>query len=362
MMEKLLLDKTVKEFTVTKNHIDSDVTSGNIRKIDMNISFRIVYMDCDEEDAVTFESYIIDWIYNVKQKQLKPTSFDRIENTVKYQVVPYIGGIAINQLCSQDIEGMIQELREEYSHSTIKKAYEAVKACLEYAKKRGVIYNNPADLVELPRNNDDLKVKFWEDNEITVFVHEALRKDEYGERIYRLGSAFVFLLSTGIRVGEALALKWEDIDFVKSVAYINKNVALVKNRKEGKRYVMVEQSTKTKSGMRVVPLNQAALNALDDLKCINGDFDFVISNAKGGYMLHKNLDRTFKKILENCGLKKTGIHTLRHTFASKLFRCGTDIKTISEILGHSDVSVTSDIYVHVVQEQKMMAVKMADFI
>ncbi len=365
MIQKLLMDESIKQFTLTKNEIRSDIKSGNIRNIEMNISLKIVYADSDDEEEVTFENYINDWLYDVKMGKIKPTSFDRLENTVKYQVVPYIGGIAINRLCSHDIEGMIQELKEDYSYSTIKKAFEAVKACLKYAKQRNIIYNNPAELVELPKNNEALKIKFWSDYEMSLFKNEALRTDEYGMYVYRLGAAFIFLLSTGIRVGEALALKWSDIDFEKSIVHINKNVALVKNRdaqKNDKRYVVVEQTAKTRSGIRIVPLNNLAVSSLEKLKKINGNFEFVLANSKGGYTLHKNLDRVFKNILENCGLEKTGIHTLRHTFASKLFRSGTDLKIISEILGHSDIQVTSDIYVHVMQEQKMSAVNLVDFL
>lgn len=165
-----------------------------------------------------------------------------------------------------------------------------------------------------------------------------------------------------MRVGEALALKWIDVDMDGRIIFINKNIARVKNRAEHdeKKYVMVEQSTKTKSGNRVIPLNDAAINALNELYKVTGNYETVLANQKGGYIAYRNFDKTFKTILRNCNLNKTGIHTLRHTFASKLFRNGVDIKTISEILGHSDVSITSDIYIHIIQEQKMRAVSVID--
>ena len=173
------------------------------------------------------------------------------------------------------------------------------------------------------------------------------------------------MLTTGIRVGEALALRWSDISFDKKLMRVNKNLALVKKRdtektKNLRKYIFIEQNTKTKNSNRVIPLSDAAITYLQELFKITGGFDVVLANKNGSYVLHKNLDRTYKRILDNAGLNKTGIHTLRHTFASKLFRSGVDIKTISEILGHSDVGVTSDIYIHIIQEQKMRAINMMD--
>ncbi len=366
MINNLLADDDVKEVIIKKNNIQSDVCDGSVRNLYVNLSIQIVYNDLQTQiEATTVSEYMNYWLYEIKKRKLKPTSFDRQEITVQHMVLPILGDIELNKLSTSDIQRMIDKLKEQnYSYSSVKKAFEAVRSCLKFAAFENKIIKNPADFVELFHNEFENKenIKFWNDDEVEVFKKEAISRKPSGEYVYRLGNAFILLLSTGMRVGEALALKWADIDIDGKIIFINKNVARIKNRAEHdeKKYVMVEQSTKTKNGNRVIPLNDAAINALSELYKITGKCSTVLADRKGEYIVYRNFDKTFKTILRNCNLTKTGIHTLRHTFASKLFRSGVDLKTISEILGHSDTSITSDIYVHIIQEQKMRAVSVID--
>lgn len=93
------------------------------------------------------------------------------------------------------------------------------------------------------------------------------------------------------------------------------------------------------------------------LKGINGRYDFVFSNAKGNRIYARNVDRMFRAILKRCNIAPTGVHTLRHTFASCLFAKGVDVKTVSELLGHSEIGITYDTYIHLIQEQHIVAVE-----
>lgn len=122
-------------------------------------------------------------------------------------------------------------------------------------------------------------------------------------------------------------------------------------RRNSNHYVLVEGTTKSKSSERTIPLNQTALSALLELKKANGGFAYVFSNAKGKPINPRNLNRAHDCILERAGIPHIGIHALRHTFASQLFANKVDIKVISKLLGHSDVSVTYNIYIHLMQEE-----------
>ena len=132
------------------------------------------------------------------------------ENNINLMVLPILGDIELNKLSTSDIQRMIDKLKEQnYSYSSVKKAFEAVRSCLKFAVFENKIIKNPADFVELFHNEFENKenIKFWNDDEVEVFKKEALSRKPSGEYVYRLGMAFILLLSTGMRVGEALALK-----------------------------------------------------------------------------------------------------------------------------------------------------------
>ena len=169
-----------------------------------------------------------------------------------------------------------------------------------------------------------------------------------------IGRSLVLILFTGLRLGETVGLMWDDIDFQKRTFKVQRTLEYVKNRdgdESSNHYVLVEGTTKSISSERTIPLNQTTLNALLELKKANGGFAYVFSNAKGKPINPCNLNRAHDCILERAGISHIGIHALRYTFASQLFANKVDIKVISKLLGHSDVSVTCNIYIHLMQEE-----------
>lgn len=197
---------------------------------------------------------------------------------------------------------------------------------MKYAVKKKELLYNPAECVSLPKNmeREISRIRYFTDEQITKMISESIRCYKTGNRVYRLGEIILFLLNTGMRIGEALALKWTDIDFQKQNVKVRKNVVFVKNRdnEKSKNYEYKEQSTKTKSGSRIVPLNSDAMKALISIKGINGKYEYVFSTSKGNRLYPRNVDRMFRSILKNCDIELTGVHTLRHTFASRLFAKG----------------------------------------
>lgn len=179
--------------------------------------------------------------------------------------------------------------------------------------------------------------------QIKVYCEYATERYGNGKSVYRLGYGLVLILFTGLRLGEAAGLMWDDIDFQKRTLKVQRTLEYVKNwnrTEDENHYILVEGTTKSKSSERTIPLNQTALDALLELKRANGGFDYVFSNAKGKPINPRNLNRAYDCILERAGIDHIGIHALRHTFASQLFANRVDIKVISKLLGHSEVSVT----------------------
>ena len=316
---------------------------------------------------ITVEEYCTNWLENVKVNELKPSSYDRKETTLFNQVFPLIGMLQLSQLSIDDVQEMINQLRKnELSYSSIKKAYEAINECCKYAIIRGDLQKNPCIGVSLPKNlkHQDGNIKFYTEKQIELLLKQSTTKYSNGKNKYRLGYGIQFLLYTGLRIGEALALTWDDIDFQNKTVKVSKNLKQVKNRdndNQGKYKVIIQDSTKTSSGSRIVPLNNKAIESLNYIKKITGQYKYVFSTETGNNVSGRTYDTMFRKIQENCGFTEIyGVHALRHTFASLLFKKGVDVKTVSEILGHKDVSVTYNTYIHLIQEQKMNAINLLD--
>jgi integrase len=170
-----------------------------------------------------------------------------------------------------------------------------------------------------------------------------------------LGYAFILILNTGIRLGEALALRTRgDVDLKNKRMIIDSSMSFVKNRKAARdenKYTFVEVLPKTKTSKCSLPLNNAALDAAKKLLELNSKHKFLLSNSCGNFTEPRNLARTLKCILKKAGIAGCGIHTLRHTYASALFRKGEDVKIISTLLGHVSAEITQDTYIHLLDEQ-----------
>lgn len=319
---------------------------------------------------ILFQDYAEHWLREVLASSLKPTSFDRKEGTLKYQVYPIIGNIPIDSISHSDVQNMVNELRDQgYSYSTIKKAYEAVNGCLREYRKLGTVSYNPCEGVILPTNKQKsvANVQFFREEQCSLIIKEATRKYNNGTSVYRLGDAIIVLLYTGLRIGELIALTWDDIDFENKTINIDKNAVVAKTRSdEGVRYkLQTQKSTKTESGRRIIPMSTMAYDAINRIRDITGDTPYVLSSKNGNQISPRNINRMFHSILiqtkicsKDSGLY--GVHTLRHTFASMLFRNGCDVKIVSELLGHSDTKITENIYIHVIQEQKVKAIRDID--
>ena len=164
------------------------------------------------------------------------------------------------------------------------------------------------------------------------------------------------MMNTGVRVGEMLCLTYGDIDLDKKLLYIKKNVVRVNNRdKDGKRLKGTSSKLQktTKNGRdRIIPLNEKAVEAVLEMKKTNykDDNSLLVQNKNGGYVKASNYDQKFYTVLKNANIERTGLHTLRHQFASALLENGgISIKRISILLGHADVSTTVNTYIHIIK-------------
>ena len=319
---------------------------------------------------ITIEEYILDWLRTYKHPDLKASSFDRLEKTIKTYIIPNLGYIQLSQISSDDIQEYLNNLSKNdkmLSMSSIKKIYDAMNGCFKHALIKGDISANPMLLVKIPSKFKELpkkEIRVFSEKEVSLIQEELNRKYSNGTPVYQYGEVFTIMLNTGIRMGEAVGLKWNDYDEENRQIHVRRNVQIVRKRNHNgeaeQGYKMLEQSTKTYSGTRTIDLNNNANTAIKKFKGKNNGNDNIICNSKGEPLSPKQLERTFYRILKNVGIPKTGLHSLRHTFASTMFLHGVDVKTVSKILGHANVSITYNTYIHIIEKQKVDAVKILD--
>lgn len=310
------------------------------------------------EDILTGD-YVHMYIDTYKKNKIKPSSLSRDYGICNNQIKKCIGGYSISKLTTSIIQQhMINALTNDgYSLSTIHKAYVLLNEALNKAVQENRILKNPCLGVTLPSKSvvKPKEIEILTDEEVQKFL-EVASTDRYPN-----GLAISLVLYTGLRCGELCALTMSDIDLKRKIINVHKNISV--GYVGSKRTLTVQEGTKTKP-KREVPLNDKAVKII---KAVQKKYnlksgDFFLYTMKDTIPDTSTIGCTYNNMLKYAGIEgKTGIHTLRHTFASALIKQGTDIKIVSEILGHSSVSFTYNTYIHLTSSQKFNAIKNLEY-
>ncbi|WP_159434635.1 tyrosine-type recombinase/integrase [Hespellia stercorisuis] len=237
------------------------------------------------------------------------------------------------------------------SRRTVEYLHTIIGGALQQAYRNCMITRNVNQFTVLPKKDES------EINPLTISeVHKLLQYAKNTE-LYPLIVLEVF---TGMRKGEILGLLWENIDLEKQVLYVRKNLCRVKNDEKNAttKYKLVLLEPKTKKSVRAIPLTNYVVEVLKQQKSVQcqlkekykeiyRDNDIVFATADGNFRDPRTLLRDFHKILDDAGVRRCRFHDLRHTFASMLINEGESMKVIQELLGHSTITTTMDVYSHV---------------
>lgn len=320
-----------------------------------------------ETKKISLQEYLYNWLRTFKRGTIKDSSYDTLEKTIRNQIVPHIGLIHLQQVTSADIQSLLNDLKEKgYSYSTVKKAHDCLNDMFEHATIADDVTKNPMLLVNMLAASEFEKkeIRYFTEEECALLIEESSRQYSTGKLVYQYADAYVLMLNTGIRLGEAIGLKKTDWDKKEKTLHIQRNIQSISkrdangNRIKGKQ--LVTNTTKTYSGDRILPLNKAATEALERLCEQHPNSEYIVCSSKGEIIPPERLERTFYRILKNVGISQAGTHSLRHTFASVLFAKGTDVKTVSELLGHASIQITLNTYVHLIGKPKHSAVAKLD--
>lgn len=310
-------------------------------------------IDLQLQAGLTLREWITTWMDLYRKNSIGLSTWQSHNYQVKATIIPALGDYLLKDLTTEAIQKMYNKMVEEkYARATVVKAHQILSMCINKAVEKRVISWNMAKATELPRAGDDDEVKAMTEEEMQLFLGAIQRERE----IWRV--IFLTLLGTGLREGEALALRWSNVNFRERTAKVTETVVRITGQG------LTFTDPKTKKSRRVVPLPKelAAVlrlhrihQAKERLKA--GDKyqnnDLVFCTDIGRPIEARNLIRVFHRIRDKLGFSKDlTVHSLRHTFATRLLEERIDLKTVSELLGHKDISTTGNIYAHVMPRLK----------
>jgi integrase len=301
----------------------------------------------------TLGPYLDRWLEQVVKLTKRPNTYNGYRSVVNAHLKPSLGHIKLQKLTVEQLQAFYAQKQETLKPKTLAYIHAALSNALSNAVKWGLVGRNVASLVSLPH------IERYEGQVLTVEQARKLLETAQGSRLDVL---LLVALTTGMRRGELLALRWSDLDIKAGVLQVRRNVT----RMTGVGYV--ERETKTKASRRKIILTPVVLEALkvheekqqqDRAKV--GDrwlgLGLIFCTGNGNFLSGDWVWTAFKRLLKKAGLPDVRFHDLRHSVATLLLAAKVDLKVVSELLGHSSVAITADIYAHVLPEQQQEVVK-----
>ena len=322
----------------------------------------------NEYTVATWFNY---WLWNIKKRDIKPKTFERYECIYRnYIKGSEIANIPLYKFKLNNLQAYYNRLSDNgKSPSIIKTINEKLKSSMIDAEKNGYIEKNYCQLVNLPKEKrKEKKIEVFSVDQQNDFL-EIIKGHEFE-------ILFLLALGTGLRRGELLALRWSDIDFENKTINVDSNIqqAYIFEDEETKRLEKIEQEPKTVNSFRTVPIPSKVLDKLQEHKQKQEQYklafqeryidnDFVICDKYGKALDVKRPTRMFYSIQKKMGIpedEKIKFHGLRKTYATRLFEKEVPPKTVQMLLGHSEISITLDIYTQVMENKKVEAIEKID--
>lgn len=284
---------------------------------------------------IKFKFIIEEWL-QYKKTTIKESSYFNYKFIIEANIKKEMGEKNLEELLQYNFNSFVEQLMEKLSSKTVKDIMTVLKAILKYAEIKYDI-NFKISLISTPAQIT---------NEVEVFNDRDRKKMEKycieSKEIRDLG--VLISLYTGLRIGEVCALKWSDIDFEKKYIKVNHTLQRVYvNKRETK---VLYDRPKTKKSIRKIPMAKVLYEKLKEISKNYDNEAFVLTGSTKRYYEPLGYRYIYRKKLEKCDIEYKRYHQLRHTFATRCIKVGMDVKSLSEVLGHANVSITLNIYVH----------------
>lgn len=285
-----------------------------------------------------------EWLEEHKKNSVKTLTYDRLLITYKLMLKYPIAEFLVSDIDSRDMQRYLNSLVVDgYSASTIKKQFNLLTAYWKWAMSQNLV-RIPVYLgVSVPSESSVSTPR----SEIQVYSHEeqakllrclrTLEHDQY--------AAVVLMLEAGLRIGEVLALDWNDILWVRRAVKVHRTLI----RMSSEATTFVQETPKSKTSKRTIPLSNEALEILKQFRAKRGISDgYVFSRLDDPEMpySYSSIEFHIRRLCKDLEIPYRGLHAFRHTFATNCYERGCDVKILSKLLGHADVAITYNTYIH----------------
>ena len=317
-----------------------------------------------EASKMTVGEYLQQWLTTSAQHRVRPTTFESYRKLVRSYILPALGAVPLQRLTPAQVQAFYatQLTRARagrngggLSPRTVRYLHAILHRALKEALHLGLVARNVTDAVAPPKDARP-PIKSWDVGDVQRFL--AVTMDDH-----RYSPIWLMALHTGMRKGELLGLRWQDVDLDARVARVRQALSAVKTD-EG--YTLTFGEPKTRSGRRTIALDAICVAALREHRARQRERrlalgprwregDLVFANDVGGPIDPMNLYHRFIALTARAGVPRLPFHGLRHTHATLLMKAGVHPKVVAERLGHADITLTLSTYSHVLPQMQQQA-------
>lgn len=306
------------------------------------------HSDLDQATDMIVDAWFDYWI-GIKKQTVRPNTVRNYTERYEHNIKGVIGSKLLTEVKPIHCQRIFSNMAEEgYKTSTIYQARITLYNMLEFARENDVLLANPCK----KSLKSDIGKPSEKKEALTIDVQKKFLEAVVG---YSYENQYRFVLQTGLRTGELIGLKWEDIDLENRTMKIQRTMEY--------RYKVGEWRVgppKSKSGYRTIPLTNEAIRILENQKAKNRSLkviliewkDTVFLCRKGTPVKNSTYDTGLFKYCDRAGIPRFSMHVLRHTFATRCIEGGMKPKTLQKILGHSSIGITMNLYVHITEDEK----------
>lgn len=288
-----------------------------------------------------YKQWLDEWLNTIVKPLRKLRTYQSYCEIANQHLIPNLGEYEMDFLSASVLQNFTAQITTKYSANTVNAIITVLKSSLQLAETTGITQRQYSGSIQYPKR---------EEKQIECFSAAEQRKIEQfiiGKKKIKLYGVLLCLY-TGIRIGELLALEWKDVDLPRGLITVSKTCH---DSWEDGKYKKIIATPKTRSSIRVIPVPRRIIPYLREMKKKSCGA-FVVSGNEGEGISIRSYQRTFELLLVHLKIRHKGFHSLRHTFATRAIECGMDVRTLSEILGHNNPTVTLKRYVHSLMEHK----------
>lgn len=314
--------------------------------------------------SVTLQDWVLEYLEKYKKNELKITTYDSYFCIYRKHILESkIGKMQLENVSLEILQNYYnRKIKEGYSSKTVREIGTIINSALNMAVRTRLLTENPNLYTTIPKK-EKYEAKILSKEEVEKILREA--KDE------ELYPIIITTVYTGMRKGEVMALKWENVDFKERKIHIRGSLCRIQEEpdKNGRRHARYEiLEPKTKKSIRTVPMLEEVYNALLEQKKRQSeqknkyndvylDNDLVFANEIGDFIEQRTFMEKYHDFLAKYDITDIRFHDLRHTFASLLIESDVSMKVVQELLGHSTITTSMDIYTHVSDKKKEQAIQ-----